>query len=174
MEVLTLVQQAKQGDRHAFCTLYGLFKDRLYRYAFYRLGNAEDAEDAVSECVLALWKQLPSLREPAAFSSWAFRILGASCAKQIRTQMTRRSQENVDDPLLAGDQALVRSDRTDTHLILREALQVLSEEEREIVLLSAVSGLKSEEIAAITGLTAGAVRSKLSRSLKKLRQHLDA
>ncbi|MGN0562823.1 MAG: RNA polymerase sigma factor, partial [Candidatus Fimenecus sp.] len=60
------------------------------------------------------------------------------------------------------------SDRTD----LRNALMRLTEEERQIVLLSAVAGFTSKEIAATVDLTAGAVRSKLSRSLEKLRTYL--
>ena len=58
------------------------------------------------------------------------------------------------------------------HLILKEALAALDEKEREIVLLSYVSGLKSREIADITGMSAGAVRSSLSRSLQKMRSFL--
>ena len=51
-------------------------------------------------------------------------------------------------------------------------LSQLKEEEREIVLLSAAAGLTSSEIAGITGMTPGAVRSKLSRSLAKMREYL--
>jgi RNA polymerase sigma-70 factor (ECF subfamily) len=67
---------------------------------------------------------------------------------------------------------MTTTDHTDTHLILEESLRSLTEQERQIVLLSAVSGLNSKEIADITGLSAGGVRSSLSRSLKKLRQQL--
>ena len=48
-----LVNDAIAGSKEAFCRLYGEYKDKLYRYALYRLGDPSDAEDAVSECVLA-------------------------------------------------------------------------------------------------------------------------
>ena len=55
---------------------------------------------------------------------------------------------------------------------LSEALDILSDDEREIVILSVVAGLSSKEISDLTGLTAGSVRSKLSRSLTKMREFL--
>ena len=174
MKETELIRQAQQGDRRAFSTLYGIYKERLYRYALYRLGNAQDAEDAVSDCILELWKRLPSLREPAAFRAFAFRILSACCAGQIRAQIDRRTKRDIDAPETAGDPALVSNDRTEVHLILREALQSISEQERNIVLLSAVSGLSSSEISQITGQPPGTVRSILSRSLKKLRRCLES
>ena len=173
MEERILVKQAQMGDREAFCKLYGLYKDRYYRYAFYRLQHAADAEDAVSECVLALWKQLPGLREPDAFPVWSYRILSACCAKQIRSQINRRQETDTDGISVRGLEELRHEEHTDTHLILEEALSRIGEKEREIVLLSAVSGLTSAQIADITGLTPGAVRSSLSRSFKKLRTLLE-
>lgn len=170
MEERVLVQKAQQGDRQAFCTLYGLYKDRFYRYALYRLGHAQDAEDAVSDCVLELWRRITSLRDPAAFAAFAFRILYASCAGRIREQIERRGESNIETAVLP--ETMRREDQTDMHLILEESLGTLSGKEREIVLLSAVSGLTSGEIADITGMTAGAVRSNLARSLNKLRSQL--
>ena len=108
-----LVKMAKSGDKEAFCRLYSLYKDRLYRYAYYRLGNYDDAQDAV------------------------FTIMDES-----KTE-------------------------------LAQALDILSSDEKEIVLLSVVGGFTSKEISKITGLTAGSVRSKLSRSLAKMRNYLE-
>ena len=177
------IEQARSGDADAFCRLYGLYRSRLYRYAFYRLRSETDAEDAVSECVLSAWKQIGSLRESDAFPAWIFRILSGCCGRLIRQQIQRREQISLDDATardaaepadhsdsadhFAGDAA-----STDTWLILQEALAQLSEEDRNILLLSTVGGLKSREIADLTGLAAGSVRSRLSRSLKKVRGYL--
>ena len=127
----------------------------------------QDAEDAVSECVLSAWKQIPGLRQPGAFGGWIFRILSGCCAGYIKTQIQRKGEVDLE----AADAKDQRSSQIDD-MILREALSKLSEEERNIVLLSVVSGLTSKEISESTGLTPGAVRSKLSRSLGKLRGYL--
>ena len=165
-----MVLYSRAGDKQAFCELYGRYKDRLYRYAYYRLGNAEDAEDAVSDCVLAAFEQIKNLRKPEAFPAWIFKILYRSCAQIIAAQAARRKMADIngyDDALQTDMTAAI--EKTE----LTEALAILKEEEQEIVLLSVVSGLSSKEIAKVTEFTPGAVRSKLSRSLAKMRSYLE-
>ena len=130
MEETVLIRQAQQGDRRAFSTLYGLYKERFYRYARYRLGHDSDAEDAVSECILEIWKRLPTLREPAAFPAFAFRILSACCARQVRWQIDRRTKSDLDAQGVIGDAALIHTDNTDTRLILEEASPENDNEEK--------------------------------------------
>lgn len=169
MEEKKLVITAAQGDKDAFCELYSLYKDRLYRYAFYRLGNPEDAEDAVSDCVLSAYKQIAKLKKPEAFSSWLFTILRASCCAAISRQAISRMNTDITEfsETLSEDMQS-EIDKTE----LQQALSILKDDEKEIVLLSVVSGFTSKEIAKITGLTSGAVRSKCSRSISKMREFL--
>lgn len=167
-----LVNEAIAGSKEAFCALYGAYKDRLYRYALYRLGDPSDAEDAVSECVLAAWQGIGSLRSGKAFASWIFRILSNCCAAHIRRTISARERiERMynEDPGIAEGNA---TSSPSLSAELTEALMQLNEEEREIVLLSVIGGLNSGEISSLTGLTAGSVRSKLSRSLAKMREFL--
>lgn len=180
-----LIESARGGSADAFCRLYESYQAQLYRYAFYRLGSEPDAEDAVAECVLCAWRQIGSLREPDAFRAWIFRILSGCCNRLIKQQIRRREQISLDDPnAKAGPPAIPASTRdsstlssfeenTDTRLILQDALSQLPPEDRELILLSAVAGLKSHELASLTGMTAGSVRSRLSRSLKKVRGYLE-
>ena len=166
-----LVNEAISGSKEAFCALYGLYKDKLYRYALYKLGDPDDAEDAVSECVLAAWKSIGSLRSAEAFGSWIFRILSNCCASHIRTLVTARDNlERVynEGPGSAGSISAPSS----LSIELSEALSQLRDEERDVVLLSIIGGLNSNEVAALTGLSPGGVRSKLSRSLAKMREFL--
>ena len=163
-----LVKDARNGSKDAFCTLYGLFKDKLYRYALYRLGDPSKAEDAVSDCILTAWKDIGRLRSDDAFSTWLFRILHNICAGMIRKEMTAR--ENLERVYESAGTYPGRDPVTSIEL--SEALGRLAEDEREVVLLSVVSDLTSKEISEITGLTPGAVRSKLSRSLSKMRKFL--
>jgi RNA polymerase sigma-70 factor (ECF subfamily) len=161
-----LVLLAKSGDKDAFCKLYGLVKDKLYRYAFYHLGNRHDAEDAVSDCVVSAYQQIVNLKNPHAFYSWIFRILHVSCLPYINLQAQQRKTENLEH--------CKTLQTNETHGIeIREALEQLKKDEQEIVLLAVIAGLKSKEIAKITGMTAGSVRSKLSRSLAKMRIFLE-
>ena len=165
MDEYTMIEQAKNGEREAFCQLYDLYRDRLYRYAWYRLKNESDAEDAVSECVLSAWKQIGDLRDAKAFPAWIFRILAAACNRIIRQQIRRREQPSPDDAQSES--------AAETRLILAEALELLDQEDRNMVLLSVVAGLSSQEIGDLTGLAPGSVRSRISRNMKKMRTFLE-
>ncbi len=168
MEEIVLVQKAKMGDKGAFCELYGLYKDRLYRYAYYRLGNTEDAEDSVSLTVVEAYQGISGLRNEKAFSSWLFRIHYRSCCSLIKEQSKQNNTENIES-LNKEVATTLNYESTE----LKEALNILSDEEREIVLLSAVAGYNSKEIAHITGLKHNTIRSKLKRSLSKMREFLE-
>lgn len=170
MKEKELVKKAKQGDKNAFCRLYGLYKDRLYRYAFYKLGDCEDAQDAVSDCIVSAFEQIKNLRSADAFHSWIFRILHITCSKYVKRQIDAREMSDIDE--LKNSSELSHSDNFST-AELKEALEILTDEEREIVLLCVVAGLTSKETARLVDMTSGGVRSKLSRSLRKMRDFLE-
>ncbi|MBS6628414.1 MAG: RNA polymerase sigma factor [Clostridiales bacterium] len=164
-----LVARAANGDVDAFCTLYDRYKQKLVNFAYFRLGNLEDAEDLVQECMLKVFENLPALQKPEAFTAWIYKILYRDCATFLKRRAREQDNEDIENytDILPADTA------ADFESIeLRQALGQLAEDERNIVLLSVVSGLKSKEIAQITGLTAGNVRQKLRRSLAKMRRIL--
>ena len=164
-----MIIRAVSGDKDAFCAVYSLYKDKLYKYAFYRLKSKEDAEDAVQDCVLCAYRQISSLKNRNAFDSWLFKILSACCNEKIKHIINAKNSVDFGQAelFLKSDNSAVEK----TELV--EALETLSEEEREIVLLSCVAGFKSREIASFMDMTSGSVRSKLSRSLKKMRTFLE-
>lgn len=169
---ISLAEKARSGSREAFCELYGMYKDRLYRYALYRLGDPDDAEDAVSECILAAWKGIRSLRNTSAFGAWIFRILYTCCMKHIRDAVNLRDNLAGIYEKDLGSRSASGSEDVALSVEIAEALSQLSDDDREIVLLSASAGLTSSEIAAITGMNPGTVRSRLSRSMARMREFL--
>lgn len=189
MDEKMIIHLSRNGDVDAFCRIYEQYKDRLYRYAFYRLGNAQDAEDAVSECVLSAYRQISQLRDEKAFPAWIFKILSAVCVKYISQQAERRKTVSFDavgqpanqteaNATMASVNAagLMMQDPAEAvtlRLDLQRALEQLAAEEKEIVLLSLVAGFTSQEIAQMTGSRPGTVRSKQSRSLVKMRAYLE-
>ncbi len=168
MDESILVKRAVLGEREAFARLYTLYKDRLYRYAYFRLSSESDAQDAVSDCVVRAFENIRTLRSEKAFSAWIFKILYRTCAEIL----SRRGieQENEDVITLADVE-----DKSASCIApeLREALDLLKSEDRDIVLLSVVAGYNSREIAKITGMKPSTVRSRLSRSLAKMREFLE-
>ena len=168
MDERVLVKRAVLGEREAFAQLYALYKDRLYRYAYFKLGREPDAQDAVSDCVVKAFENIKSLRNEKAFPAWIFKILYRTCAEILSRRSTEQEREDI---IVLAD----RADNSSEQLApeLSEALNILKSEDRDIVLLAVIAGYNSREIAKITGIKPSTVRSRLSSSLEKMREFLE-
>ena len=162
-----LVKLSKNGDTNAFSQLYALYKEDMYRYASYLLNSPYDAEDAVSEAVLTAFRKINSLKKDEAFKSWLFKIL-SNCCKNIL-----RERGKSPDLLPEEDYFFLIKDETHSQtgaaLELMEVIKNLPPPDGQIVLLSVIGGFKSHELALAFELSPSTVRSKLKRSLEKLR-----
>ncbi|MGI6772065.1 MAG: RNA polymerase sigma factor [Clostridiales bacterium] len=169
-EANTRVQKAIGGDAQAFAELYSIYAKDLYRFALYCLKNEKDAQDAVQDAVLLAFTKIGSLRNEAAFKSWLFKILSNCC----KTRLMKSSASPVfldissAEHITGDDENIPASLKSE----LLEVLDTLSAEDREIVLLSALAGYKSHEIAEMLGCPSSTVRSRLARALKKMREQL--
>lgn len=158
-------------DANKFAQMYGeIYKD-LYRFALCRMNNMQDAEDAVSESVLAAYENIRSLRRETAFKGWMFTILANTCRKRLKESGIRQKREEGEAKKLLE----VSSGTPDYGLALdiRKAFLALSQEEQEIVALSVFGGYNSGEIGNILKLNPNTVRSKRSRALEKMEYILE-
>ena len=147
-----------------FLELYEpVYKD-MYRLAYYYLGNAQDAEDVVGDTVLKAYEKFASLRKKEAFKSWIFTILVNQCMTFLRKKDARGTSELVEEPSFEPS--------LEDITVVKDLLAVLSEEERQIVILSVFGGYKGEEIARILHIKHGTVRTKYRRALKKMERYL--
>jgi RNA polymerase sigma-70 factor (ECF subfamily) len=146
------VIKSKKGDKEAFARLYeSVYKD-LYKMAVYMLFNKADAEDVVRETAITAYNGIGALRIPDLFGVWILRILSNKCKKKIKNITVHNEDVRID---------------------LLNALNSLDADNRTIVVLSVISGYKSEQIGQILGLGTSTVRSKLKRSLKKMSKVLE-
>ena len=163
------LEKAKQGDPEAFAELYNMHAKDFYRFALCVLRVREDAEDAVQDAAISVYRHILNIKRDSAFKAYFFTVLANECRARLKKREGEKSVP-LDDvmPVLADASA----ENLALSLELQQAISKLKDEERAIVLLSAVAGFKSGQIANITGLTSGGVRSKLSRSLRLLREEL--
>ncbi|MBS5872764.1 MAG: sigma-70 family RNA polymerase sigma factor [Clostridiales bacterium] len=164
---IRLVERAKAGDAEAFGQLYAQYAQDLYRFAYYYLGSREEAEDAVQDAICAAFQGVGALRSAASFRAWLFSILANTCRHHIAAVKERRLTTPLEEARRLGEGEC--SEALALALELREAIYALSDEERSIVLLSVIGGYKSHEIAKALSCPPGTVRSKLSRTLARLR-----
>ena len=129
-------------DGDTFAKMYQSVYQDLYRFALCILRDGQEAEDAVSEAVLAGYENIGKLRKEEAFKSWMFTILANQCKKRFR-ERARLVSLNQEETFFS-----VEARETDPGLALdvRKAFSILSEEEQMIVGLSVFGGYTSREI----------------------------
>ena len=166
-----LVKSAKAGNKESFARVYDLIAPELYKVALYTLGNAQDAEDAVSETFVEAYKGISNLRDESSFKRWMMTILSVRCKRRISGYIKERKNVDIDEMLdtPAEPEAVSQTDK----ISVWEAVQSLAEDERQIVMLATVQGYTTREVSEMMQLPHGTVSSKLHRTLKKLRRVLE-
>lgn len=153
-----------------FMELYQTVYKDLYRLAYYYLGNAVDAEDAVQEAALKAYENFRKLRNQEAFRPWMFKILVNCCKKHLRKAY--RPEQSLEMTEVYAETALAYEPELSSQAEMLELLGRLDEEERLIVTLSVFGGYKGEEIARILNKNHSTVRSRYRRALKKLESEI--
>jgi RNA polymerase sigma-70 factor (ECF subfamily) len=165
-----LVDRAKAGDRAAFDELVGPLIDQAFRLAFGMLHDRGAAEDAVQEAAVRAWRKLRNLRPGAPLRPWFLAIVANQCRTAIRARWWSVIRvDRMEESAGAGfeDRIVLGSD-------LRAALRKLATDQREVLVLRYYLDLPLEEVASITGVPVGTVKSRINRGLAALRPHFDA
>ena len=177
-EELRLLQKAQAGDMDAFEAIVYSNEKAVYNLALRQLGNREDAEDATQEVFVKAYTALKSFRGESKVSVWLYRITSNVCVDMLRRRrdtvsLSMEADEGAELDLPdEGLDPAVLVERSDLQAQLAQALQSLSDDYREILLLRGLSGLSYEEIAATLSLDIGTVKSRIFRARKKLAEIL--
>lgn len=158
-----LAMRAADGDERAFAVLVRRHGGYLVGFATRVLGSRADAEDCVQDALIVAWRRLPELRNPGQVRAWLSTIVARKATDRQRAARPTTPIEDA-EPLAVGpapDEAALTSSQLDT---LRTALDTLPIEQRTVWLLREVSGYGYEEIARELGISATAVRGRLSRA----------
>lgn len=169
-----LVRKARRGDERAFGQLVHKYGRAAYAVAYSVTGRHEDAEDAAQESFLVALERLEECRSPERFAGWLMTIVRNRSRNLVRRESLR---ETDPVPLSASSRTPTperETERAELQEVLRDALDGLSEVQREIVLLHDLEGWKHREIADRMGLPSGTVRSHLHFARKALRKALGA
>lgn len=162
-----LLRRARRGDRRAFGELAERHQQRLFTLAARTLGSREEAEDAVQETLLRAWLALPRFREDARFSTWLYRIC-VNAAHDVRTQRRPQPAEQPSEPADPRDR-LAEQELSST---LQDALRTLDQTYRLAVVMYDLLGCPYSEIAEVTGVPEGTVKSRIFRGRAELARAL--
>jgi RNA polymerase sigma-70 factor (ECF subfamily) len=161
-----LVSAAAAGDRHAFERVVDQTIDRMYGVARRILQDDLAAEDAVQEALIAVWRDLGGLRDPARFEAWAYRLLVRACYRLAARE--RRSSTGMPIPASADSVSDAIADFAERDAMSR-ALAQLKPEHRAVVVLHHYADLPLTEVAAILAIPTGTARSRLHYALRRIR-----
>ena len=164
------IRRCQEGDREAFRHLVETYKNPMYGTALLMTGNPALAEEHVQDALLNAWRGIRRFQRGRPVKPWLMRIL----VNAVVSQQRRRSLSTVslDESLpigAPGDEAEAVENRE----LLRQALDQLTPEHRQVVVLRYFADLTVAEVARSAGIREGTAKSRLHRALRQMRELLD-
>lgn len=186
MEDDDLVRSFQAGNEQAFDKLVLRHKDKIFNLCYWFLQDYQEANEQAQETFIKTFKALKKFRCESSFSTWLHRITVNTCKNRIKSleYRFRKKTDSLDnsekantlnpvekmaDETYAPDKALERKQRS---ICIRKAINALPEAKKTMIVLRDIEGLSYEEIADITGLNPGTVKSKLARARDDLKNKL--
>ena len=179
-EIQLLIERARSGDTRAFEDLARREERALYRHALRIVGTTSDAEDIVQDALFSAWRSIASF-QGTSFRAWLFRIATNRALDQLRSRK-RRPELPLDppdddevtwaEPVAPGPDLTQLAGDREALAAVEAALGALPAEQRTALLLRDVEGFAYEEIAVITTVEIGTVKSRIHRGRLAVRNAL--
>ena len=161
-----LIESANKGNPDAFETLYYRYRDWVYNLAWRFTGNRDDALDVLQETFTYLLKKFPGFQLTASMTTFLYPVV-KHLSLAIRSKSRRfTSEEEILSELFAPASKDIDRSRSE----LAAVLTVLTDEQREVLLMRFVDDMSLQEIATTLNILVGTVKSRLHHALRKLRQ----
>jgi len=180
MDEGALVAAAGKGDVRAFNQLVIRYQSIAYNLAYRILGDEDAASDATQDAFVSAFKAMSRFRG-GSFKAWVLRIVTNACYDQLRARQ-RRPTSSLDDMEGEADHSPYLLDpaerpdevaaRRELDTVIQAGILTLPADQRSVLVLSDLQGMDYQEIAQVTGLALGTVKSRLSRGRAKLRDYL--
>ena len=163
-----LVVESRRGDVEAYNRLVSRWDKRVYNYLLKLVSNPEDALDLSQDVFLKAYQSLRKLEDPSRFAPWLFRIAHNEAYSLLRKRRPETEVVDQPPPSAPGSRMLP----VETSLAVTSALERLSEDQREAVLLKIYQGFKFEEMSEILGCPVSTVKSRVYTALDLLKKTL--
>lgn len=175
------ISKAKQGDMAAFEALIIQHEKIVYNVALRMMNQSEDAKDISQEVFLKAYRNIANFDERSTFSTWIYRITVNTCIDEMRKRKGKQTvsldnelegeegswKKEIPDSGVTPEESLLRKEEQKE---IEMALETISEDYKTVFILRDIRGLSYEEIAEISGLALGTVKSRISRARNRLRE----
>ncbi len=177
-----LLRRLRRGDHRAFATIVRSYQQRVFNIVFRLLGNREEAEDVAQDVFVTVYQNASSFRGESKFSTWLYRV--AVNHSKNRLKYLKRRGRHAGRPLdeVAERQMAMGSGETQPsyhaaiprpddlaqgrqlEAIIQQEMARLDEDHRLLVVLRDIQGLSYQQMAEVTGLNVGTIKSRLHRA----------
>ena len=169
-----LVNKPRTGDKDALTELYGVFREKIYRYVFFKCGNHADAEDITNEVFLRMIQSIANFQwKGIGFSSWLFKIASNLVVDYYRNK-SRRNIESIEDRDYIGEtnweQISEFLDNRDLFQAIYKDTEDLTDLQKEVVNLRFVGDLSLKETAEAMSKNVNSVKAIQHAAIKKLKE----
>jgi RNA polymerase sigma-70 factor (ECF subfamily) len=182
-----LVRRLQQRDERAFEEIVRTYQHKVYNLVYRMLGNRDEAEEVAQEVFVTVFKSIDTFRSESKFSTWLYRIASNHCKNRMK-YLGRRSYKSTGEldeaaereaaaaqpsalrPHIDGPEAVLEGLQLER--MMQEAIALLDEDHRMLIVLRDVEDLSYDEICAITGLAEGTVKSRLHRARLSLKDYM--
>lgn len=170
-----LIGRIAKGDRLAMQVLFARHHVRVYRFVLRLVGNPTVAEDLISDVFLDVWRQADKFEGRSAVSTWMLAIARFKALSALRKkpdeELDEETAETIED---TSDNPEVTLEKKDKSVVLRQCLEKLSPEHKEIIDLVYYHEKSVEEVAEIVGIPENTVKTRMFYARKKLAELLQA
>jgi RNA polymerase sigma-70 factor (ECF subfamily) len=177
-EEALLIKRAQSSDAAALEALLKLYEKRVYNIAYRYMNNEADAYDMAQEALIKVYRGIRTFKGQSAFSSWVYRLTVNTCLDGLRKR--RKVPLSLDHVLESGasfetgtgdspEQCALSLENAED---IQRAINSLSDDHRQVVILRDINGLTYEEIAYSLDISVGTVKSRLNRGRQRLREML--
>jgi RNA polymerase sigma-70 factor (ECF subfamily) len=168
-----LIRRAQKGDLEIISALYEQHQQSIFRYLYYRVGDQQTAEDLTSEVFLRMLRFLSGFNPPsAAFPAWLFQIARNLVADYFRRSGSHPCLELREGLAVAAEDVDRAVERKLTNEVLHQALDLLSAEQRDVIILRFLSGLPISEVARALNRSQDSIKGLQRRAVIALREIL--
>jgi len=164
------------GDRRAFDALVMRHMDVVFNLCYNITGDYDEANDSAQDVFISVYKNLGKFEKRSAFTTWLYRIAVNTCRNRLSSAYKKRTVNIGDNEgfLQAGSGGNPADifEMEEGERAVRDGIALLPEEERILIILRDIEGRSYQEIAGITDLKEGTVKSRISRGRHRLREYL--
>ncbi len=181
-----LINAFLAGDKKAFDQLVIRHKDRVFTVCYWFLGDYAEASDNAQETFIKAFRSLKRFRFESSFSTWIYRIAVNTCKNRLKSSQYKKKKKTLSlhDPMGGRESTMLMEIADDCPSPMNEledkqrrmriygAIDTLPPEQKSVVVLRDIQGLSYDEIADITSIGMGTVKSRLARARQTLRDLL--